>query len=451
MGDVVSSITDGLGLTSHEIGAAGSKGDTAQFDKDAAAAKDAQAASYKTMLDGIDTSDKFSADAAAAKDAQAAGYKSTLGNIDSASKANTQAFDQSYAQSSAGRQVSADQSTLAANTAANVASTLGVGQIQAAQSTFDNATAFNKPALDAQSSAAQAEFAQGNKNLAAYDSQGRPLQQTIRDDAMGIVTPEKQQLMDQAAGTAIADARNGTTQQQNMMMREGARYGFSADKLSEMGGAAAASGASAQVAAANAGRVQAGDKFTANINNAYKTYADLQTSGANLINSGVNATSAAATTNNQTAAQYINGLTAGAGTIQAGQGQRITGLGGVLNSNTAAYSTDASAKAGNTNAILAAQTSAFGTNTGANTSISNAAMAAKSSDANAILNAKASAFGTNTNANTAISTAAMAAKSGVTNANTSANASMYNTQANNNSDVMGTIIGAGVKLAPLLL
>ena len=290
--------------------------------------------------------------------------------------ADTAAFEKSLNESSAARVASAKASEEAANTAADVATKLGTTQINAAKNDYDKATAFNKPLLDAQAAAAQTEFAQGKKNLELYDTEGRALQQTLRDDAMGIITPEKQALMDQAAGTAIADARTGTTQQQNMIMRQGARYGFSADKFASMGADAAAANAQLQVAGANAGRVQAGDKFTANVNNAYKTYADLQTSGANLINSGTNATTAAATTNNQTAAQYINGLTAGNNTIQTGQGQRISGLGAVLNSHTSAYGADASARSGVTNTNTNANSSMYNAQSNANAEVMGTIMGA---------------------------------------------------------------------------
>ncbi len=382
MGGIVRDITDAIGITNGNINSDDARGDAGQFDKDGAAAKEAQQKNYQEFLS----------------------------NIEATGSANQQALDSAYAKSSANFDAASGKSSSAADSAASVATGLGIGQINAAQDNFENAQAFNKPMLDAQSQAAQTEFSQGQKNLAAFDADGRPLQKMIRDDALGIITPEKQQLMDQAAGTAIADARSGTTQQQNMIMRQGARYGFSADKFASMGADAAAVNAQSAVAAANAGRTQAGDRFTANINSAYKNYADGQTSGANLINSGTNATSSAAATNNQTAAQYINGLAAGAGTIQTGQAQRISGLGGVLNSAASTYGTDASAK---------------------------------STGSNAVLNAKTSAFGVNTNANTSITSAAMAAKAGVTNANTGASASMYNTQENNAAKMMQNLAGFG--------
>src|SRR3546814_14471288 len=47
--------------------------------------------------------------------------------------------------------------------------------------------------------------------------------------------------------------------------------------------------------------------------------------------------SSAVSNQNQTAAQYINGMSAGNGTIMQGQGMQMQGLGGILNSQTSMY------------------------------------------------------------------------------------------------------------------
>ena len=58
-----------------------------------------------------------------------------------------------------------------------------------------------------------------------------------------------------------------------------------------------------------------------------------------------NAGNSAVGNQNQTAAQYLNGMAAGTGTILQGQQQKISGLGSILNSQTSIYNAGLSANA----------------------------------------------------------------------------------------------------------
>ena len=97
------------------------------------------------------------------------------------------------------------------------------------------AYADNKPMLD---QLVQQQIDIGNQTAAQgkdyYDymvSQQRPVEEALNAEAMAAGSEERQA---QAAGQAMADARQGTTQQQNQMIRQGMRYGFSPEKMANV-------------------------------------------------------------------------------------------------------------------------------------------------------------------------------------------------------------------------
>jgi hypothetical protein len=222
----------------------------------------------------------------------------------------------------------------ASTESAQIAADLGREQLAENKRQFEESGAVVKPIIEAQARAMDQAYEQGNKNYETFQTEGRPIQQLLRDDALGITSEVKQRQMDEAAGTAIADARAGSTQQMNQLARTGMRYGWSPAKMAAMGTQAAAMGAQTQVAAANGARTQAGDKYYGKLGDVYNTYSGLGSSAPSFYAAGTSAGSAAAGTQNQTAAQYINGMQGGANTIMQGQGQKIQGLGGILNAQT---------------------------------------------------------------------------------------------------------------------
>lgn len=148
-------------------------------------------------------------------------------------------------------------------------------------------------------------------------------------------TKAKQRQLDEAAGTAIADARSGTTQQQNQLIRQGLRYGWSPAKIASMGTSAAMGNARTMVSAANQARTQADAKRTAKLGDVYNTYAGLGSNAPAFYQAGTQAGNSAVNNQNQTSAQYINGMSSGNQTIMQGQGIRAQGLGSVLSSQSA--------------------------------------------------------------------------------------------------------------------
>lgn len=218
--------------------------------------------------------------------------------------------------------------------AARLSAELGREQLAENKRQFEVNMGVAQPIIAAQTKLMGQAYDQGTQNFEAFKTEGRPLQQSMRDEAMGVTSTTKQRLMDEAAATAIADARTGTTQQMNQLMRQGARYGWSPAKLATMGTSAATAGATGTVAAANAARTQAGDKYYAKLGDVYNTYAGLGSSAPTFYQTGTQAGSSAVSNQNQTAAQYLQGMSVGNQTIMQGQGLKVQGLGGVLNSQT---------------------------------------------------------------------------------------------------------------------
>jgi len=229
-----------------------------------------------------------------------------------------------------------DYSSLAnaSTQAAAISDALGREQIAEAKRQYDLTREQTQPIIDAQKRLMEQSYQQGNENFNTFKSEGRPIQQLLRDEALGVTSAIKQRQMNEASSQAIADARQGTTQQMNQLIRQGARYGFSGAKLAQMGTSAAMTGAQSQVAASNAARTQAGDKYYGKLGDVYNTYAGLGSSAPTFYQAGTSAGNSAAGTQQQTAASYLNGIAQGTNTITSGLGMQLSGLGNVLNSQT---------------------------------------------------------------------------------------------------------------------
>lgn len=222
----------------------------------------------------------------------------------------------------------------ASKEAAEISAQLGREQLDESRRQYEQNIEIARPIVDAQKRNMDQAYEQGAANYESFKAEGRPLQQLMRDEAMGVTSPTKQRLMDEAAATAIADARAGTTQQMNQLIRQGARYGWSPAKIAATGTSAAMMGASSQVAAANASRNQAGDKYYGRLGDVYNTYAGLGSSAPSFYSAGTNSGNSAVTNQMAPGGAMMAGMNAGASTTMNGRQIAMTGLTGVLNSQT---------------------------------------------------------------------------------------------------------------------
>lgn len=234
----------------------------------------------------------------------------------------------------------------ASDKAADVAQQLGNRQMDQAQQQFDRELAVAQPVIDAQTKLEQQAYDQGNQNYQAFLTEGRPIQKTLAQIANGEVPAADQALQDQAAGQAIADTRAGTTQQMNQLVRTGARYGMTPAALAAIGNQGAVAEASASAANANAARTQAANQYYARLGDVYNTYAGEASQAPNFYSAGTQAGNSAVTNSNGVGAGLASGTAQGAATITGGQGQRLSGLGSILNSQTSSYNAGIQANAG---------------------------------------------------------------------------------------------------------
>lgn len=229
-----------------------------------------------------------------------------------------------------------DYSSLAnaSTQAAQISDALGREQIAEAKRQYDLTRETTQPIINAQTKLMNQSYEQGNQNYNTFQNEGRPIQQLLRDEALGVTSAIKQRQMNEASSQAIADARQGTTQQMNQLIRQGARYGWSPAKLAAMGTSAAVAGAQSQVASSNAARTQAGDKYYGKLGDVYNTYAGLGSSAPTFYQAGTSAGNSAAGTQQQTAAGYLNGIAQGTNTITSGLGMQLSGLGNMASAQT---------------------------------------------------------------------------------------------------------------------
>ena len=213
-----------------------------------------------------------------------------------------------------------------------------------------------------QSTQAGADYSKQIKDLAdrrtALESKGFEESSADNSAASGymaqVAAASKQRQMDEAAGTAVADARAGTNQQMNQLIRQGLRMGWSPAKLAARGGQAATMGAQGQVAAANQARTQADAKRTAKLGDVYNTYAGLGSSAPTFYNAATGAGNQASGSQLGMSGQYMQGIGQGNGTIMQGQGMKVQGLGSILNSQTSAYNASMNQGDGGMGAMIGA-------------------------------------------------------------------------------------------------
>jgi len=143
--------------------------------------------------------------------------------------------------------------------------------------------------------------------------------------------------LEEAAGQATADARRGQTQQMNMLIRQGLRYGYSPQRLAAAAGQMAGNNASAVAGAATGARNQQRNLGWARQLDAVGLGRNLPNASLGAYGASLNAGNSAVNNSMQPGGQLLSGMAQGAGMQQTGQGQRLQGLSSILGSQTSAY------------------------------------------------------------------------------------------------------------------
>lgn len=223
--------------------------------------------------------------------------------------------------------------------AARLGNELGRAQLDENRRQYDANMAVAKPIIEQQAKTMELAYQQGRENYETFKTEGRPLQQKMRDAALGIVSPEQRRQMDEAAVQARADVKQNLDMQRAQTSREMERSGVNpgSARMMAMQGMMDLGAAKASAGATNAGRNAAGDKYYARLGDVYNTYAGLGSNAATFYGVGTQAGSAAAGIQGNMGAQYMAGIGAGNATIMGGRQMAMQGLGNILSAQTSAY------------------------------------------------------------------------------------------------------------------
>lgn len=152
-----------------------------------------------------------------------------------------------------------------------------------------------------------------------------------------------------AAGKAAADVRQGTTRQQNQLIRQGLRYGMSPDSIAANGGAAAASAGLAEASAMNNAREQDKTMRYAKKLDVAGLYRGLPGASQGAYGVALQAGNAASANSQVAGSNYQSGMAQGANTIGSGRSlfqQGLTTIAGGQNSGYLAGENAANEKMG---------------------------------------------------------------------------------------------------------
>lgn len=139
----------------------------------------------------------------------------------------------------------------ASKESAEIMAGLGREQLAESKRQYEQNMAVAKPVAEAQQRIMDETARQGKDYYDYNTTTFRPLEQGMVADAAKEGTDAR---LEEAAGEATADMRQGQTQQANMMIRQGMRYGYSPAKMAKATGMQATQNASAVAGAATGAR-----------------------------------------------------------------------------------------------------------------------------------------------------------------------------------------------------
>lgn len=215
----------------------------------------------------------------------------------------------------------------ASERAAQLGKELGTAQLDESRRQYDRNMAVAQPVVDAQLGLMRSQQAQGDDYYNYNVNTFRPLEKSMVGQAVHEGSDAR---LEEQAGQAAADVRNGQSRQANMMARQGLRYGYSPAKMAMMAGQMATTNASAEAGAMTGARNQ-------QRNLGWARQMDAAGLGRNLVGASqgaygtmLNAGNSAVSNAQQPGNGLLMGMAQGAGMQQQGAGQNLSGLGGIL-------------------------------------------------------------------------------------------------------------------------
>lgn len=214
---------------------------------------------------------------------------------------------------------------------------------------YDRNMQVAQPVIDAQTSMMRSQQEQGDEYYNYWKTKAQPVEDSLNADAMasgGVAAQEE------AAAKASADARRGTTQQANMVARQGLRYGYSPAKMAAMAGSQAGTNASVIASAMTGARDKEKQLGFAKKMDVAGIYRGMPGASTGAYSAATNAGNSAVGNSMQAGNGMTNGAIAAGGLAMQGQGQRIQGLNGILNSQTSMYDSMSAANASSSSGAM---------------------------------------------------------------------------------------------------
>lgn len=241
------------------------------------------------------------------------------------------------------------QMAAASEKAAELGKELGDAQLAENKRQYDQNMEVAAPIIKAQTDIMNQSVTQGNDYYEYMKANQRPVESALNAEAMAAGSEAKQQ---EASDKAEADSLHGYTKAANIMLRQGSRYGLSPAKIKTNAGEMSTSMASNIAGASGLAREKEKTTGYAKKLDVAGLYRNLPGASQGAYSVATNAGNSAVGNQNQTSAQYMNGMNAGTNTIMQGQQQKINGLGTVLNNQTS-YA-NANVPTDNTGSVLGA-------------------------------------------------------------------------------------------------
>lgn len=254
--------------------------------------------------------------------------------------------------------------------AARISAALGREQLAETKRQFDKNTAVSMPVVNAQIALMNQTKAQGDDYYDYMKANQRPVENALKNESLhdtsaadaaernlitggytGIYNARKTDI-EAGVNRALADARQGTTQQQNQLIRQGMRYGWSPAQIAAKTGASALTEGLGQATIANSVRTDGIDRAKNDLSTGRnmrlqddaKNWAKkLDVAGLyrNLPGASQGAYSLANQSGNSAVAnqmapsnQLLGGMNNSAQTQIAGQQMALQGMTGILNAQT---------------------------------------------------------------------------------------------------------------------
>lgn len=232
--------------------------------------------------------------------------------------------------------------TALADETKQVGTQLGQGQIGTAAADYAKTASVADPLAAKLAAGAGTAIDQG-ADLAGYVATNeRPVVDALRDEAMATGSAVRQE---EAANRAVADARQGITSTQNMLMRQGLRYGLSPARMASAGAQLSVGQGLAEVSAANQARLAERDAGFAKKIAVQGIYAGQGERATTMLNTGTSATGGAINAVMSPGAARADQVNQGVNTILNARQQALQGVKGVVDSQTSKYNADRDAAA----------------------------------------------------------------------------------------------------------